>query len=103
MRPKSLAKIIWETVRNDGTPDDKKYLGITSHVTYLNWEFEKKCQLFMRLANVTYDIVFKLLYQQGYKVVRDSDWSNQLKWLQNPEYYHIDKDNIKYLIRVTEC
>ncbi|CAB4441686.1 unnamed protein product [Rhizophagus irregularis] len=74
MRPKSLANRIWETVRNDGTPNNKKYLGITPRDTY-----------------------------RGYKVVRGSDWSNQLKWLQNPEYYRIDKDNIEYLIRVTEC
>ena len=50
----------------------------------------------MRLANVTYDIVFKILYQRGYIIIRGSDWTNQLKWLQNPEYY-------RYLIRVTEC
>ena len=89
-------------MRNDSTPNDKKYLGITSCIPYFDWEFEKKNQLYVRLANVTYGIVFKILYQQGYKVVRGSDWSNQLKWLQNPEYYHIDKDNIEYLIRVIE-
>ncbi|PKY62357.1 hypothetical protein RhiirA4_488704, partial [Rhizophagus irregularis] len=55
-RPKSLAKWIWEAVRNDGTPDDKKYLGITSCISYIDWEFEKKNQLYVRLANVTYDI-----------------------------------------------
>src|SRR6266542_4500526 len=27
-RPKSLAKQVWEAVRNDGTPDRKKFLGI---------------------------------------------------------------------------
>ncbi|PKK72303.1 hypothetical protein RhiirC2_848494 [Rhizophagus irregularis] len=83
-----------------------KYLGITprdTYVSYVDWIFEKKYQLCLRLANVTYDIVFKILHQRGYKVVRGSDWSNQLKWLQNPEYYRIDKDNIEYLIRVTEC
>ncbi|PKC69970.1 hypothetical protein RhiirA1_391695 [Rhizophagus irregularis] len=101
-RPESLAKRIWEAVRNDGTPDDKKYLGITSCIPYFDWEFEKKNQLYVRLANVTYDIVFKILYQRGYIIVRGSDWTNQLKWLQNPEYYRIDKDNIEYLIRVTE-
>ena len=106
MRPKSLASQIWEMVRNDGTPDDKKYLGITPHDTYISyadWIFEKKNQLYMRLANVTHGIVFKLLYQRGYIIIRGSDWTNQLKWLQNPEYYRIDKDNIEYLIRVTEC
>ena len=27
-RPKSLAKRIWEAVRNDGTPDNMKFLGM---------------------------------------------------------------------------
>ena len=27
-RPESLAKRVWELVRNDGTPDEKKFLGI---------------------------------------------------------------------------
>ncbi|CAG8811947.1 12074_t:CDS:1, partial [Cetraspora pellucida] len=27
-RPESLAKQIWESVRNDGTPNRKKFLGI---------------------------------------------------------------------------
>ena len=98
-----MAKRIWEAVRNDGTPDRKKFLGITSCIPYIDWEFEKKNQLYVRLANVTYDIVFKILYQRGYIIIRGSDWTNQLKWLQNPEYYRIDKDNIEYLIRVTEC
>ena len=66
-RPESLAKWIWETVRNDGTPDDKKYLGITPHI---DWIFDKKYQLYLRLANVTYDIVFKILYQLGMLTVR---------------------------------
>src|SRR4051794_8026814 len=30
-RPESLAKRIWEAVRNDGVPDKKKFLGIPSH------------------------------------------------------------------------
>src|SRR5581483_7445759 len=102
-RPESLAKRIWEAVRNGATPDDKKYLGITSCISYIDWEFEKKNQLHVRLANVTHDIVFKILYQRGYIIIRGSDWTNQLKWLQNPEYYRIDKNNIEYLIRVTEC
>ena len=100
IKPKSLTKIIWKTVRNDGTPDDKKYLGITSHV---NWIFDKKYQLYLRLAKVTYPIIFKILYQRGYIIISGSDQTNQLKWLQNSEYYRIDKDNIEYLIRVTEC
>ena len=30
-RPESLAKRIWEVVRNDGTPDRKKFLGILEY------------------------------------------------------------------------
>ena len=99
-------------MRNDGTPDRKKLLGITPRDTYPapswptrddEWIIEKKWQLSVRLANVTYGIVFKKLYQRGYIIIRGSDWSNQLKWLQNPDYYRIDKDNIEYIIRVTEC
>src|SRR3989454_1371421 len=29
-RPESLAKQVWEAVRNDGTPDNKKFLDIVS-------------------------------------------------------------------------
>ncbi|RGB31572.1 hypothetical protein C1646_763910 [Rhizophagus diaphanus] len=66
------------------TPDRKKLLGITPHDTYSTpswptrddeWIIEKKWQLSVRLANR----------------------------LQNPDYYCIDKDNIEYIIRVTEC
>ena len=57
-KPESLAKWIWEAVRNDATPDDKKYLAITSYISYADWEFEKKNQLHVRLVNVTHDIVF---------------------------------------------
>src|SRR4051812_5388013 len=126
-RPESLAKRIWEVVRNDGTPDRWKYLGIIhpdEGYYYINrklikyiwknyhfnapygdctiywartWAEEKRVQLIYRLAIVTHILVKKLLYQQGYMIVRDAYWSNQLKWLQNPEYYRIDKDNIKYL------
>ena len=112
-RPVSLAKQVWETVRNDSTPNEKKLLSITPRDTYParplwptrddEWISEKKWQLSLRLAKVTYGIVFKKLYQRGYIIIRGSDWTNQLKWLQNPEYYRIDKDNIEYLIRVTEC
>ena len=30
-RPESLAKRVWEAVRNDGTPDRKKFLGILGY------------------------------------------------------------------------
>ena len=59
-------------VRNDGTPDEKKLLSITPRDTYParpswptrddEWISEKKWQLSLRLAKVTYGIVFKKLY-----------------------------------------
>src|SRR5688572_10383082 len=85
-RPESLAKRIWEAVRNDGTPDRWKYLGINNASTqpgYIcyghdgdcypvrnDWMFEKRAQLWKRLDFVTYILVKKLLlYQQGYIIV----------------------------------
>ncbi|RGB30359.1 hypothetical protein C1646_765460 [Rhizophagus diaphanus] len=106
LRPETLAKQVWNNVRNDGTPDNKKYLGMTPHVHYslYDWVEEKKIQLWIRLCNETYKNVSKILLQKGYVIIRGSNWTNQLKWLHNPEYYRIDKnDKLEYLIRVTEC
>ena len=36
-RPKSLAKQVWEVVRNDGTPDDKKLVK-----SFLAWQVKYK-------------------------------------------------------------
>ncbi|PKC06153.1 hypothetical protein RhiirA5_419957 [Rhizophagus irregularis] len=78
-----------KAVRNDGTPDEKKFLGINNEWGYSNpsgqiydedgyccpakndWIIEKRYQLWIRLANVTHILVYKILYQQGYIVVRD--------------------------------
>ena len=101
-RPKSLAKQVWEVVRNDGTPDDMKFLRRIPPRKY--WGFgsndlklisEKEVQLRLRLTNIAFILSLKLLYQQGYIIIRGSiwevEWTDMLKWLQNPEYYHIDK------------
>ena len=76
-RPKSLAKQVWEVVRNDGTPDDMKFLrGIP---TREYWGFgsndlelisEKGVQLRLRLINIASIVALKLLYQQGYIIIR---------------------------------
>src|SRR5277367_2601363 len=72
-RPKSLAKQVWEVVRNDGTPDDMKFLRRIPTREY--WDFgsndlelisEKEVQLRLRLTNITFILSLKLLYQQGY-------------------------------------
>jgi len=91
-RPESLAKRIWEVVRNDGTPDNMKFLGMVSrsktyyfingkliesnyvidqfyvenqHNIYFTttWIYEKRVQLWGRLAIVTHILVRKLLYK----------------------------------------
>ena len=132
-RPKSLAKQVWEVVRNDGTPDDKKFLDIVprgktyhfingkliesnyvsdrfyaenKHNIYFatTWAEAKRNQLYGRLCNVAYLATFRVLYQQGYIVVRGIAWYNILKWLQNPEFYLIDKKyNFENIIKISDC
>ncbi|PKK59915.1 hypothetical protein RhiirC2_819812, partial [Rhizophagus irregularis] len=95
-RPESLAKRIWEAVRNDGTPDIWKYLGIIhpdEYYYYINgkliryiwkdwhfnmsyngytlysartWAEEKREQLAYRLNWSSIEPVKKLLQQEGY-------------------------------------
>src|SRR3954465_10271316 len=101
-RPEFSAKQVWEMVRNDGTPDDMKFLRRIPSREY--WGFrsndlelisEKEVQLRLRLTNIAFILSLKLLYQQGYIIIRGSiwevKWTDMLKWPQNPEYYHIDK------------
>jgi hypothetical protein len=101
-------------VRNDGTSDDMKFLRRIPTREY--WEFgsndlelisKKEVQLRLRLTNIAFILSLKLLYQQGYIVIRgliwEVDWTDMLKWLRNPEYYHIDKkSNSKNFIRISE-
>ncbi|RGB29797.1 hypothetical protein C1646_766151 [Rhizophagus diaphanus] len=119
-RPESLAKRIWEVVRNDGTSNEKKFLGTKNESSvqpgYIccgyeepcypvrnEWIFEKIAQLWVRLDSVTYILVKKLLYQQGYILVRGEYWLDMLKWPRDPEYYSIDrKNNILFFIRISE-
>src|SRR4051812_3421330 len=113
-RPESLAKKVWKAVRNYGTPDDmkclrkipiRKYFGFGSNdIEIIS---EKEIQLRLRLINTAFILTLKLLYQQGYIIVRDSiwemEWTVMLKWIINPEYYHIDrKSNLKNFIRSSE-
>jgi hypothetical protein len=113
-RPESLAKQVWEAVRNDGTPDDMKFFWRNPIREY--WVFgsndlelisEKGVQLRLRLINIAFIFTLKLLYQQGYIVIRGSiwemEWTDMLKWPRNPEYYHIDKkSNSKNFVRISE-
>ena len=120
-------------VRNDGTPDNKKFLDIVPHgKTYhfingkliesnyvsdrfyaenkhniyfaTTWAEAKRNQLYGRLCTVAYLATFRVLYQQGYIVVRGIAWYNILKWLQNPEFYLIDKKyNFENIIKISDC
>ena len=45
-RPESLAKRIWEVVRNDGTPNEKKFLNVKNKLGqsgYICYRDEKHC------------------------------------------------------------
>ncbi len=68
-----------------------------------NQIYEKRAQLWQRLSFAIFILVKKLLYQQGYIVVRGTYWLDMLKWLQNPRYYSIHKKyNYVYFIRISE-
>ena len=120
-------------MRNDGTPDNKKFLDIipcgktyhfingkliesnyvsdrfyteNKHNIYFatTWAEAKRNQLYGRLCTVAYLATFRVLYQQGYIVVRGTAWYNILKWLQNPEFYLIDKKyNFENIIKISDC
>jgi hypothetical protein len=109
-RPESLAK---QVVRNDGTPDNMKFLRRIPTREY--WAFgtndlevisEKEVQLRLRLINIAFILSLKLLYQQGYIIIRsliwEVDWTDILKWPQNPKYYYIDKKLHKNFISISE-
>ena len=84
-------------VRNDGTPDEKKFLGIDLSIkkapdNYIANNIDKKKeQLSNRLCLVSYIVAFIELHRKGYRIVEYSGWTYMLKWLSNPEYYRIDK------------
>ena len=68
------------------------------------WAEAKRNQLYGRLCTVAYLATFRVLYQQGYIVVRGTAWYNILKWLQNSKYYHINKKyNFENIIRISDC
>ena len=67
------------------------------------WIYEKRAQLWQRLSFAIYILVKKLLYQQGYILVRGEYRLDMLKWPQDPEYYSINrKNNIVFFIRISE-
>ncbi|PKY33984.1 hypothetical protein RhiirB3_453333 [Rhizophagus irregularis] len=81
LRPETWAKQVWNIVRNDGTPDRKKYLGIFSLVERrINSQTQEE-----------YDLHTD--EYQGYRIVTYGDWSLMLKCLANSEYHRISKVN----------
>ena len=95
-------------MRNDDTSDNMKFLGMVprsktyyfingkliesnyvidkfyvenQHNIYFatTWTYEKRVQLWGRLAFVTHILIRKLLYQQDYMVVRSAYWLDILK------------------------
>ncbi|GES92796.1 hypothetical protein GLOIN_2v1642872 [Rhizophagus clarus] len=122
-RPESLAKRIWEAVRNDDTPVRWKYLGIIprdmyyyyingeliefnwkvdhfysrySHILYSTrtWAEEKQNQLACRLNWLSFELVKKLLQQEGYVLLYGTfEWPIMIKWTQNPKYYLDTEEN----------
>ena len=84
-------------VRNDNTPDEKKFLEIDLSIKKAPDDYiannvdKKKEQLSNRLCLVSYIVAFIELHWQGYRIVEYSGWTYMLKWLSNPEYYRIDK------------
>ncbi|RIB04476.1 hypothetical protein C2G38_677534 [Gigaspora rosea] len=126
-------------VRNDGTPDEKKFLGVILRKIknpytrqqhdlrsakiiaminkgynypspgeykeyYLpnNWIERKKEQLNNRLSLVSYIVAFIELHWHGYRIIEYSGWTYMLKWLSNPEYYHINKFGNESIVKSSE-
>src|SRR6266498_5304357 len=75
LRPETWAKRVWNMVRNDGTPNDKKYLGIDLSIKKAPDNYKannvdkKKEQLSNRLCLVSYIVAFIELHRQGYRIV----------------------------------
>src|SRR2546423_1184114 len=69
-------------IRNDGTPDEKKFLGIDLSIkkapnNYIaNNVDKKKEQLSNQLCLVSYIVAFIELHQQGYRIVQYANWSS---------------------------
>ena len=127
-RPESLAKRVWEVMRNDGTPDRWKYLGIIprdmyyyyingeliefnwkadalySHTLYgaRTWAVEKRYQLMYRLNWLSFVHIKKSLQQEGYALLTGTfEWPIMIKWTQNPKYYLDTEENriFRYFVR----
>ncbi|CAG8846445.1 29071_t:CDS:2, partial [Gigaspora margarita] len=90
LRPETWAKRVWNMVRNDeyNYPSPGEY---KEYYLPNNWIERKKEQLNNRLSLVLYIVAFIGLHQHGYRIIEYSGWTYMLKWLSNPEYYHINE------------
>ncbi|RIA79516.1 hypothetical protein C1645_840506 [Glomus cerebriforme] len=85
LRPETWVKQVWNMVRNDGTPDEKKFLGIDLSIkkapdNYISNNVDKKKeQLSNRLCLISYIVAFIELHWQGYRIVKYSGWTYMLK------------------------
>ncbi|CAG8826128.1 28887_t:CDS:1, partial [Gigaspora margarita] len=104
-RPESLATQVWNFLKTDNYPNDKKFLGITpqkvnhsdgySYIDYNGkrliwhskssklWAESKKNLLTYRL----YNYVVNLLQQNGYRLIGSRSWYVILRWVENPDQY----------------
>nr|CAG8595270.1 12373_t:CDS:2 [Entrophospora candida] len=104
-RPESLATQVWNALKTDDYPNDKKFLGITpqkvnrpfgyDYIDYKSkrlswhsnspklWAESKKSLLTYRL----YDYVVNLLQQNGYRLIGGRSWYVMLQWVENPDQY----------------
>ena len=95
-------------VRNDGTPNEKKFIGIDFSIkkapdNYIaNNVDKKKEQLSNRLCFVSYIVAFIELHRQGYRIVEYSGWTYMLKWLSNPKYYRINEFGNERIVKSSE-
>ncbi|GBB89269.1 hypothetical protein RclHR1_15970003 [Rhizophagus clarus] len=108
-RPVSLAKRVWNMVRNDNTPDEKKFLGIDLSIKKYpnNYNIEnnvdkKREQLRDHLNLVSYIVAFIELHRQGYRIIEYRYWTYMIKWLSNPDYYRIDEFGNKNIVKSSE-
>ena len=78
MRPETWVKRVWNMVRNDGSPNEMKFLGIDLSIKKAPNDYiannidKKKEQLSNRLCLVSYIVAFIELHRQGYKIVKYS-------------------------------
>ncbi|RHZ82013.1 hypothetical protein Glove_115g105 [Diversispora epigaea] len=111
-RPESLATRVWNALKTDDYPNDKKFLGLTPYKAdrangsngygyidydggrffwhpndYGLWAKYKKELLNFRLRHY----VKELLQQHGYRIINGKPWYIMVKWIENPDHY-LNKD-----------